>query len=355
MSAETTQWLNTMTLIGMTEKRGNAWHYREESQGDESNHYPHAIPVADVVRRLFNFQVIEAPLYLGPNYSTDPAPGFTEIPGRKAMVCSDNFDVLGIFKSGYLGHGYEEWLLDGPAEIIATSKGELGIGSAGLLKNRGLAWVSIEMEDSVTTPEGVEFRPYLLAGTSFDGSLATTYARKRQLVVCDNTLEVALRERGQSVKIKHSSGSGLKLAEAREALNIIFEDSEAFMAEVAALTSWKVNTRQWNAVLDAVVPVPEIPAGKTATRTATMATTKQDTLRRLYTKDPRVAPWKGTAFGVIQAFNTYQHHEAGTRGETHRAQRNMLRAIDGTTAAADALVLSALVDLTDHAPVLVAG
>jgi hypothetical protein len=53
MSKETIQWLNTQTLIGMTEKRGNAWHYRAEEQGDEPNHYPLAIPVEDVKRRLF--------------------------------------------------------------------------------------------------------------------------------------------------------------------------------------------------------------------------------------------------------------------------------------------------------------
>jgi len=348
MSKETYEWLNTMTLIGFTEQRGDAWHYREEFQGAEPNHYPHAIPVEDVTRRLFNFSVIEMPLYI-----PDGEGGYKEVPGRKAMCADDNLDVLGMFKDGYCGHQYEEWLLDGPADIIAKSKGDLGIGSAGLLKNRGLAWVSIEMEDSITTPEGVEFRPYLLAGTSFDGSLATTYGRKRQLVVCDNTLEIALRERGQNFKIKHSSGSALRLAEARDALNIIFEDSKAFEAEVAALTSWKVTTRQWDAVLDAVVPVPEIPAGKTASGAATKATNKQEALRRLYSNDLRVSPWKGTAFGVIQAFNTYNHHEAVMRSNGNRAQRNMLRAIDGTTAADDQIVLDALVDITDHQPALV--
>ena len=59
MSNETGEWLNTMTLIGFTEKRGNAWHYREELQGDEPNHYVGPVPVEDVQRRLFNFKVVE--------------------------------------------------------------------------------------------------------------------------------------------------------------------------------------------------------------------------------------------------------------------------------------------------------
>jgi len=62
VSQETMKWLNNNTLIGFTDKRGNAWHYRESDQGDESNHYPGAIPVDDVLRRLFNFKVIESPI-----------------------------------------------------------------------------------------------------------------------------------------------------------------------------------------------------------------------------------------------------------------------------------------------------
>ena len=48
MSAETSTWLNTQTLIGFTDQRGHAWHYRADDQGDEPNHYPSAVPVADV-------------------------------------------------------------------------------------------------------------------------------------------------------------------------------------------------------------------------------------------------------------------------------------------------------------------
>ena len=38
MTRETLQHLNTNTLIGHTDQRGTAWHYRAEEQGAESNH-----------------------------------------------------------------------------------------------------------------------------------------------------------------------------------------------------------------------------------------------------------------------------------------------------------------------------
>ena len=60
MSRETLTHLNTQTLIGYTSKRGQAWHYRAEHQGSEPNHYEHAVPVADVRRRLFHWSPVEA-------------------------------------------------------------------------------------------------------------------------------------------------------------------------------------------------------------------------------------------------------------------------------------------------------
>ena len=59
-----------------------------------------------------------------------------------------------------------------------------------------------------------------------------------------------------------------------------------------------------------------------------------DALNRLYRHDTRVAPWAGTAHGVLQAVNTYEHHENTVRGAT-RAERNMLRTVTGDFSALD--------------------
>ena len=103
---------------------------------DESNHYPGAIPAEDVIRRLFNFEVEDQPIYLANS---------VEIPNRKAMVRSDTGDVFGIFKGGYQGHAYEEWLLDNVSSVLDD---DLQIGSSGLLKLGAQAWVSIEMPEN---------------------------------------------------------------------------------------------------------------------------------------------------------------------------------------------------------------
>lgn len=188
------------------------------------------------------------------------------------------------------------------------------------------------------TPEGVTFRPNLAAATSFDGSLSTTYKRTVTVVVCDNTLAAGLNEGGQQVKVKHSRYSQLRIESAREALAIVERTAEQFSETVARLVNWKVTTREWSQMLDWACPVD---TNAKTTRSATLAQTKRDDLVQLYSFDGRCAPWSGTAFGVLQAFNTWAHHKQTVRG-AERAERNMSNAVLGITEAADADVLAQL-------------
>ena len=51
-------------------------------------------------------------------------------------------------------------------------------------------------------------------------------------------------------------------------------------------------------------------------------------LDRLWNHDQRVTPWRGTAYGVLAAANTYAHHLAPVRGAT-RTERNAERLVTG--------------------------
>ncbi|WP_436788875.1 DUF932 domain-containing protein [Yinghuangia sp. YIM S10712] len=316
MSRETLEWLNANVLVGFTDKRGDAWHYRAGLQGTEPNHYTGPIPVEDVKRRLFGWEAVPTPIYVPGN----TVGTFDEVPGRRAILRSDTGHVMGIFTDAYEPHAYEVWLLDTIGRLLDA---DLSIGSAGLLRGGAVAWVSVEVPETITTPEGVAFRPHLFGATSFDGSLATTFKRAVTNIVCDNTMAAGLAEHGQQIKIKHSRHSQLRLDEARDALNIVYEIADDFTAEVKRLCETTVTNREWAAFLDAHVELPDQPG-----RSRTIAERKRDTLTRLWNHDIRVAPWRGTAYGVLQAVNTYTHHEQTVRG-AQRAERNMLRAVTG--------------------------
>ena len=57
---------------------------------------------------------------------------------------------------------------------------------------------------------------------------------------------------------------------------------------------------------------------------------RRQRLNEMRELDERVAPWRGTAYGVIAAVNTYEHHiAAGSKpSDRSRAERNAVRALN---------------------------
>lgn len=332
MSTETIEWLNQNVLVGFTEKRGEAWHHRASAQGDEPNHYAGAIPIEDVRRRLFNWKAIAEPMFIQAGLE------IKEVPNKVAIVRNDTYEVLGVPSTSYVPHQYDEWLLEQVQQMMDDS--ELSIGSAGLLKNGAIAWVQIEMPENQKVAD-VEFRPHLLATTSFNGSIATTYKRTVTVVVCDNTREMALEESGERYTIRHTANSAMRLMDARSALNIVFDLGDAFAKEIEQLLKTKVSDGIFTKFIANQYPITE-EMGKQAT---TKATEIRNQMFNLWKEDPRVAPWQGTAYGVLQAVNTYRHHFRPTRGETIRVERNMMDALTGVTGESDQMAMRKLLAL----------
>lgn len=337
MSAESFEWLNKNILVGFTDPqygRGNAWHYRASLQeGVENNHYSHAIPLEDVLRRLFFWSALEADIVVR---ATDEQGFVSEYvdPTRKAIVRSDEMStVFGVFKSGYQPHQYQQWLLTNVANIIDDS--DLSVGGAGLLRNGGKAYVQVEMPETIKTPMGFDIRPHLLACTSHDGTLATTYKLVSTIIVCDNTLAGGLSEQTPTHKVRHSKHSIDKLQSVRDALTLVHEYSDDLTAELERLAQQSVTDQQFQRIIEKLAPIsldldvrPQVKA---------RAENKQELLRHLYKNDPMVSPWKGTALGVLQMWNTFNHHHTGK--DATRAERNMLNGIVGKTADSDRLAL----------------
>jgi phage/plasmid-like protein (TIGR03299 family) len=338
MSKETLEWLQENTLIGFTDKRGAAWHGRKS----DSNHYTGGIPVEDVRSRLFNWEAIERPLILGKQDGQFVIPG-EQVPGYKAWVHPKTGLVLGVHKATRALHQYAPWLLDLTADMLDD---DLQIGSAGLLQGGKIAWVQVEVPDTIETPEGVKFRPFILARSSMDGSVATTFSRSVTNTVCDNTMAIAATEHGgQRITFRASGNSDVKLGEAREALGIVYTAADDFAKQVAELTSTTFTDRAFDRLLEIEFP-GEVPGASDSKREYTQwkrVQEKRTYMRDLYRFDARVAPWTGTAFGAWQAFNTFDQHERKVRG--NRVERNQLQVVRGQQARTDSLILEKIAAL----------
>lgn len=320
MSKETIEYLNANTLIGFTEQRGRAWTYRAGTD----NHYPGAIPVEDVRRRLFGWE---------PTIIDRPCPcGCGEV--SRDIGRPDTNHRFGTFTDNYRPHPYSETLLAKVSNILGDT---LAVGSAGLLRKGAVAWVQVEVPDTIQTPEGVEFRPSLLATTSLDGTIRTTYKRVVTIVVCDNTHEIAMKEKDQAYRVKHTKHSDVKIEDARAALAMVHDTSDAMSAEIKALCEQPVTERQLDAFLDIVAP----STGHKTSNAATRAKNKREQLMTLYRSDQRVAPWADTAWGVMAMMNTYNQHVSTMKGE-NRPEKNMLQTVHGKVGEADKSTLADL-------------
>jgi phage/plasmid-like protein (TIGR03299 family) len=339
MSRETLNWLNENTLIGFSEKRGKAWHYR---QGND-NHYVGAVPVDDVRKRLFDWHAVEVPIHTGSTSGQFSIPSAAPVDGYKAWVHPKTGETLGVHKATRALHQYDEWLLDTAEPILGEG---VEIGTAGVLRGGRIAWVQFEVPETFQTPEGVTFRPFVLARSSMDGSVATTFSRSITNTVCDNTMAIAATEHGgQRIVFRASGDNSVKLKDAREALGLIDAAASDFQAQVATLTATPFTHRDFLALADIVVPGerPETQ-DKRAWSHWERVQEKRAYLFDLYRFDERVGGWSGTAFGAWQAFNTYDQHERRLRS-SNRVERNQLYVVKGQQERQDAKILETIMEL----------
>lgn len=374
MSRETLEWLNNNVLTGFIEDRekwAGGWGGFRGEQGNEtfrpwyadenySGGYRGPIPVEAINERLFNWQAVEAPLYMRvPCDDISKCDGIDDdgnayrnvvVPDWKAIARSDNDFMFKPFKDGYRVHQYSEWLLDNVAAIIDD---ELQPDSAGLLQNGGIAWVSISLPDSIVSERsGLALRTRILNFTSHNGRHVTTHMASDSVPVCDNSLDVTIKGADErKVKVKHSRYSDLKIASARDALAILFKANEQSMAFFDKLAEWEVTNQHFKDMLDVLVPVPdaEFDNGKQTSgskRKQTIADNKRGALAKMYVADPRVSQWQGTALGVLQAFNTWDQQDGNERGA--KVERQMLGTLAGDVGKFDGLVLDTLAKVTDR-------
>lgn len=322
MTQETMKTLNNKVLVGYGQQ---VWHRMRELM-DEENVFPGSIPIEEIERRLFDFQVelckiiIERPD--GRQFTQD----------KFFAQCPDNKDtVYGVHKEGYRGHQYRKWLIEYVQQMLGS---DVGISSAACLRDGAMAFVTVRMPELFKTKHGVQFFSYLMALTSFDMTCSTQYKTGNVLAICDNTAEYMMSSEGNHFKIKHTKNAVARVEDAMAALKLLEQEQEQYAAQCDQLCEREVTDDQFQKFLSELIPLPEIEnkdinARDYSTRSATIAVNRRERLNEMYRLDGRVSPWKGTAFGVVQLMNTFQQWE-GRDHKDGRIIRNAVKSADGT-------------------------
>ena len=242
------------------------------------------------------------------------------------MVVRDNpfdngTDVLSVVGERYNVVQNEELFSFGDNILDGGGRWE----TAGSIKQGRVVFGSLALErETVLDPSGVAdvVNTYLLLHTSHDGSVAVQASITPVRVVCQNTLNMALRGVKQSYKIRHTQTVSGKVAAAREALGL----AHAYMDEFDALAQSMIETEITKATFDKIVetayPRPEADVKGALTKW----NNKVDQIQEIWTSDTTnmIAT---TAWGALNAMTERLDWFRTGRGD--RGQENVLAAASG--------------------------
>lgn len=172
------------------------------------------------------YTVLESPVL----YESPAATELQRWPMRKVLHRSDTGAPLAVVSDGYR--------VVQPAEVMDFFRrlGELGgfeLETAGALSDGRRVWALARVSDGADVVEGDTVRPYLLFGTSYDGTMATVAKFTDIRVVCNNTVVRALGEGNGAVRVLHSER--FDADEVRLQLGIVASSWERFLVQSRAL------------------------------------------------------------------------------------------------------------------------
>lgn len=244
-----------------------------------------------------------------------------------------NAVVLGMHSDEYTQHQLDQTFITETANIIGAAGGELGITSALVLRGGRVASMEISIPEELHDEKtGFAFRPNLVVSTSFNGTLPTSWTRTITATVCDNTLQYALSQAGETgkYKIRHTKNSLVHIRDAVQALGLIHQQADTFTETLRSWSETEVTEKHFQSWLDAMYPVPDVKTEvilseqgekigeKVKTNSQSLVLNKRDRLIQMWDSDPRVVgpegQWKNSKLALAQLVNTFQHHEQMVKG-----------------------------------------
>ena len=178
-----------------------------------------------------DFEVSKQPLFTYDqlNANPDTAPdgiqiAELEMPNYFATVRKDTHQILGVVGSKYevvqnkTAFTFFDSLLTGDTGIKYETAGALGMGEK--------IFITAKMPDVIKVSSKDIIEKYIFLTTTHDGSGSIMAAFTPIRIVCNNTLNMALRNHSNAVFIKHTANAEQKLQEAARIIAITATTSE---------------------------------------------------------------------------------------------------------------------------------
>ena len=245
-----------------------------------------------------------------------------QIPDYYAITRSDNNEVLGISTKKYVPIQN--------SEAFAFTDSLLGNGvtyeTAGALKGGKRVWMLAKITDRQDYKlAGDECVPYLLFSNSFDAKGAVRVCLTVTRVICENTLNYALKNAKRSWSVRHMGNIQMNLEEARETLKLTSRYLANMEEQADTMTQTVISPKFMEEMANYLFPVK----GDMTDLMKSRAENAQGTLRTLYNTKSDIKKFKGTAWGAYLAITDMASHVAPARNGAYAKENRMVSLFDG--------------------------
>ena len=258
----------------------------------------------------------------GLDWKVEQVPVLTEdgyaIDGYACNRRTDTMAPLGIVSTKYQVVQNEEAFAFTDALVGGLVKYE----TAGSLSGGKRTWMLAKLPSE--TVVGDEVVPYLCFVNSHDGTSAIKVCMTPVRVVCNNTLNLALRSAKRCWSTMHKGDLASKVFEARHALEMAGEYMFGLDKIGDMLANTTVSYEKLNEYLDALFHVKE----EDSDRKRSNALRKKAEFMMCYYADD-IKKFNGTAWGVVNAASDMATHNAPARMTENFRENNWGRIISG--------------------------
>lgn len=252
----------------------------------------------------------------------------TPVPQRKAVVRSDTGDVLGVVGKSYIP--VQNHQAFGFLDAI-VAEGGLRYHTAGALGKGERVWLLAKLPDHIRVKNSDDLvEKYLLLSNSHDGSTALRTLFSPIRVVCQNTMNLALREgRNQGISILHKGDLASKIREAQRVLGLAERFYDDAAAKIDILATHYPTVDQVQRYFESLYPDPSDADNSRAKRVRETLTGIFD-----YGVGLDMPEIKGTTWAAFNAVTEWVDHHRPTRAAnpTDRASRRLESAWFGSGA-----------------------
>lgn len=260
----------------------------------------------------------------GLDWKVNPAPIFDQygnkIPNFVANTRSSDNSVLGIVTDRYQVVQNEEAFSFTDALLGEGVKYE----TAGSLNHGKKVWMLAKMPETKILDDA--FVPYLCFSSSHDGTGAIKVAITPIRVVCQNTLNIALKQASRMWSTKHVGDINYKMEEAQRTLQMASHYMTNLTTEAEELVKKNLTTGEINDLIEQLFPIND----QESIRKQGNITDLRDLLQGAMNA-PDIAGFRNTQWGFINAVTDMVGHSAPKRMTSTFVEKRFDKIVEGHT------------------------